>query len=146
MSKSNAPHFRPIATPLDVDDDALEQINERLGVPTMVRSVPQPASDAKGAGVDAAKGNASDTPSRKDNTAPRAKKPAAASIAPLKPTEKLTIELPGYLTDELKLHALNRRTSIRHVVMLGLQALGLRIEPDDLVPDARRTRHKTAKP
>ena len=33
----NKPNFRPIA-PLDVDDDALERVNERLGVPTMIRS------------------------------------------------------------------------------------------------------------
>lgn len=30
------PNFRPIA-PLDVDDHALDQVNDRLGVPQMVR-------------------------------------------------------------------------------------------------------------
>lgn len=34
----NKPNFRPIE-PLDADDSDLERVNERLGVPTMVRAL-----------------------------------------------------------------------------------------------------------
>lgn len=47
----NKPNFRPIA-PLDVDDDGLERINDRLRVPTMVRP---PAKAAETASRHAAK-------------------------------------------------------------------------------------------
>jgi hypothetical protein len=102
MSK---PQFRPI-TPLDVDDAALDRINDTLGVPTMVRPAPS-------------------LPQVKPKPAPR-------------PQEKLTIELPGYLMDAMKLAAVKQRVSVRHLVMLALQAHGMTIEPEDLVPDARR--------
>lgn len=145
MSRT-APNFRPITTPLDVPDDALDRINDQLGVPTMVPA-PKPSSKSPENGtVDAATAPVSGHPSGKEKTAPRSKKSAPASMASRGPVEKLTIELPGYLTDALKRDALDRRTTVRHVVMLGLQALGLEIEAADLVPDARRTRHKTARP
>ena len=35
---NNAPHFRPVGTPLEVPDTELDQINRRLGVPTLVTS------------------------------------------------------------------------------------------------------------
>lgn len=145
MSKT-APNFRPILTPLDVPDDALDRINDQLGVPTMVRSPQQSSKPPQNDAVDAARAPSSGSPSGKKKAAPRSKKLASASMASRGPVEKLTIELPGYLTDALKRDALDRRTTVRHVVMLGLQALGLQIEAADLVPDARRTRHKTARP
>ena len=69
----NKPNFRPIA-PLDVDDDALERVNERLGVPTMVR----PAAKAQQDVV---------TASRPTVPAPKRQ-------------QKLTVRIPGYLVDE----------------------------------------------
>ena len=42
MSKP-APIFRQIAAPLDVSDDALNTLGDKLGVPTMVRPEPPPA-------------------------------------------------------------------------------------------------------
>lgn len=144
MSKT-APTFRPITTPLDVDDAALDKLNDRLGVPTMVPARAQPIAEAKGSPEEEPKVNGSGTPSPSRTNERGVKKTTAAAMPPRGPVEKLTIELPGYLTDALKHDALKRRTTARHVVMLGLQALGFQIKPEDLVPDARRTR-KPARP
>jgi hypothetical protein len=122
MSK---PSFHPIA-PLDVDDAALERVNDRLGVPTMVRPASKSALPSPVA------------------TARQEPRPSAAAGA--RPQEKLTVELPGYLMDAMKQEALNRRTSVRHLVMIGLQKMGLAISPEDLVPDARRSTNKVRIP
>ncbi len=106
MSK---PNFRPIA-PLDVDDHALERVNERLGVPTMVRSPAKPQQDAV-------------TASRRDVQPPRRQ-------------QKLTVRIPGYLVDALKRNALEQRTTVRHLVLLALQKDGYIVEASDLLPGA----------
>lgn len=107
MSK---PNFRPIA-PLDVDDNALERVNERLGVPTMVRQpVKAPQQDAATASRQAA--------------------------APPRRQQKLTVRIPGYAVDALKRDALNARTTVRHLVLLALQKSGYTIEAADLLPGA----------
>jgi hypothetical protein len=70
------------------------------------------------------------------------KKMALASPGPV---EKLSVELPGYLTDALKRQAAENRTSVRYIVMRGLVAIGFDIAPADLVPDARRLARKSRK-
>ena len=106
----NKPNFRPIA-PLDVGDDALERINERLGVPTMVRP---PVKASQPAVV---------TASRQPVTPPRRQ-------------QKLTVRIPGYLVDALKRSALEQRTTVRHLVLLALQKDGYTVEASDLLPGA----------
>lgn len=119
MSK---PTFRPIASPLSVDDTALDRVNEQLGVPTMVR--PRQAS----------------APQEAARTAPVAERSPAPP--PVRAQEKLTAELPIYLMDALKQEAARRRVSVRHLVMLGLQATGFTIMAEDMVPDARRSKSR----
>jgi hypothetical protein len=104
------PHFRPIA-PLDVDDTALERVNERLGVPTMVRPA---AKVTQTDGV---------TASRQPVEPPRRQR-------------KLTTRIPGYLTDELKQKALDQRTTVRLLLLLALKKDGYRVDPEDLLPGA----------
>jgi hypothetical protein len=104
------PNFRPIS-PLDVDDDALERVNQRLGVPTMVRPVSK-ASQTDGA-----------TASRQP-------------VAPPRRQQKLTVRIPGYLVDALKQKALDQRTTVRNLVLLALQKDGYTVEPADLLPGA----------
>lgn len=106
MSK---PNFRPIA-PLDVDDDALERVNERLGVPTMVRP-----------------------PAKTQQAVVSASRPAAT---PPRRQQKLTVRIPGYLVDALKRDALEQRTTVRHLVLLALQKDGYKIDAADLLPGA----------
>lgn len=108
MSK---PNFRPIA-PLDVDDSALDKINDRLGVPVMVRP-----------------------PSK--GSAPVVTTASRPAVAPSRrPQQKLTIRIPGYLVDALKRSALDQRTTLRQLVLLALQKDGYAIEAEDLLPGA----------
>jgi hypothetical protein len=107
MSKSN---FRPIA-PLDVDDRQLEQVNERLGVPVMVRPISKPSPQAAA-------------------TAGR------HAVMPPRRQQKLTIRIPGYTVDALKQKALDQRTTVRHLVLLALQKDGYTVEAADLLPGA----------
>lgn len=100
--------FRPITSPLDVDDAALEAVNVRLGVPTLTKPVANPE---------------------------------AAQVR--SPLEKLTIEIPIYLSDAIKREALDRRTTARHVVMTALKAQGFDVQEADLVADGRRARAKS---
>lgn len=111
MSK---PNFRPIA-PLDVDDEALERVNDRLNVPVMVRS---PASAV--------------LPSSR-KTADTAGRQAVRTAS--KQT-KVTMRVPEYLVDALKRNALDQRTTLRQLVMLALQKVGYAIKPEDLLPGA----------
>jgi hypothetical protein len=112
--------FRPIAAPLDVEDAALDRVNSQLGVPTLTK--PVAASSTKVPLV------------RTVTSAPEPERTA---------TEKLTIEIPCYLADELRREALvNRRTTVRHVVMTALKKDGFRVDDADLVPDGRRARGK----
>ena len=107
MSK---PNFRPIA-PLDVEDTELERVNERLGVPTMVRT------PAKATQADIV------TARRQAGTPPRRQ-------------QKLTVRIPGYLSDALKQKALDQRSSVRLLLLHALQKDGYRIDPEDLIPGA----------
>ena len=111
MSK---PNFRPI-TPLDANDDELDRVNERLGVPTMVR--PQQTA------VVTASRQAAKTASRQPVTPPRQH-------------QKLTVRIPGYLSDALKQQALDQRTTVRNLLLRALQKDGYTVEPADLMPGA----------
>jgi hypothetical protein len=103
------PIFRSIE-PLQVDDAALEAVNEYLGVPTMVR----PAGKAP---------DAATTASRDVGAPPRRQ-------------QKLTVRIPAYLTDALKRQALEQRTTVRQLVLLALQKDGYTVEAADMLPGA----------
>ena len=104
------PNFRPIA-PLDVEDTELERVNERLGVPTMVRT---PAKATQAVVVTASR----------------------PAVAPPRRQQKLTTRIPGYLSDALKQKALDQRSSVRLLLLRALQKDGYRVEPEDLLPGA----------
>lgn len=104
------PNFRPIA-PLEVDDHALDQVNERLGVPQMVRP-PSPKGQ-----------QAVSTVSRQ-------------TVAPSRRQQKLTVRIPSDLVDAMKRRALDQRTSVRLLLLLALQKDGFTVEAADLLPGA----------
>jgi hypothetical protein len=136
------PTFRQIPAPLDVDDGTLDRINDKLGVPSLVKPAAEMPPSAQGQAPDSPKQEARPSPTRTVQESPRARKSA---IQPLGPVEKLSVELPGYLTDAMRRQAAEDRTSVRHIVMRGLAALGFEIAPGDLVPDARRLPRKSRK-
>ncbi len=148
MSKP-APVFRQIAAPLDVPDDALNALGDKLGVPTMVRPEPPPAPkiDAAPENLQARPPSPSGPPTRQlPEAKPRATVQKRLNIAPLPSpvTEKITVELPFYLASALRREAAERRITARTLVMMGLQSLGFEVHEQDLIPDGRRARPKRA--
>lgn len=118
MSEKPSLSFRSIGAPLDVDDAALERINDEMGVPVL--TAPSIARE------------------RKARLAEKAE-PSAAKPLMRAPLEKLTIEVPSYLADALKRAALDQRVSVRHLVLLALLKSGFDIAAADMVPDGRRS-------
>ena len=136
MSKP-APHFRPINVPLDVSDEALNALGDRLGVPALVRPEPPPAPKVNSQTVSpVAAPPPVEPPKTVEASAPQ-QQPAPC------PQEKLTIELPAYLTQALRRDCAERRVTQRYLVLQGLQAIGYAVDAADLVPDHRRPQGKT---
>lgn len=118
MTDKPLPAFRSISRPLDVADADLDRLNDTLGVPTLSR--PKSAPTVKPAAT-----------------------PAPPSPAePRSSVEKLTVEAPPYLMDALRRDAVEKRVSMRHIVLLALQRAGYEIAQTDLVPDGRRSKPK----
>jgi hypothetical protein len=132
------PAFRSISAPLTVDDDALDLINKTLGVPALVAPAADPSPGPKESAQDAPGPFPASSPPQKAATTPRAKKTAPAADALPAPIERLHVELPGYVTDAMRIEAATKRTSMRHIVLRGLAAIGFEIDPADLAPDGRR--------
>jgi hypothetical protein len=104
------PNFRPIAPLEDVDDAALERVNETLRVPTMVRS-----------------GSKAPTPSEPSS------RPAAL---PPRQQQKLTVRIPVAIADALKQDALTQRSKVRILVLKSLRDAGYPVLDEDLLPGA----------
>ncbi len=142
MSKQ-APIFRPISAPLDVSDEALNAIGDKLGVPTMVKpeppAPPYAAAAAKPSPSAIAEASQAVQETLKAISASRVEEKAPS------PQEKLTVELPAYLMREMRRDCADKRVTQRYLVLQGLKALGYGIEPDDLVPDHRRQQGKAGK-
>jgi hypothetical protein len=132
------PAFRSIPAPLTVDDDALERINHSLGVPALVVPAADPSPKVQESVQDGPGPAPASSSPPKAATAPRVKKTAPAADALPAPIERLHVELPGYVTDAMRLEAATKRTSMRHIVLRGLAAIGFEIDPADLAPDGRR--------
>ena len=58
------------------------------------------------------------------------------AVTPPRRQQKMTVRIPGTLVDALKRQALDRRTTIRNLVLLALQKDGYAIDPADLLPGA----------
>ena len=111
------PTFRPINAE-EVTDDVLDQLSDRLGVPTLVR----PRSKAV------------DTARRQDGKPSR--RPAGAAARRHK---KVTFRSPEAVFDALKRDALDRRISVRVIILSALKAAGYPVIDQDLLPGAGGT-------
>ena len=140
---TNRPSFRQIGTPLDVSDAALEKLNDDLRVPTMVKSPDRSPVTRQGVSQDRPKAIPRPSPSRTAENEPRVKNSAAAGDPD--PVPRLHVELPGYLHDAMRLYAAQHRTSLRHIILQGLVAIGFAIEATDLIPDGRRVARTSKK-
>lgn len=56
------------------------------------------------------------------------------------------VDVPDYVRTEMKVRAAHRGTSIQHVIMTGLLALGFEIRKADMVEDGRRGRGEHGTP
>jgi hypothetical protein len=143
----NPPIFRPIVAPLEVPDEALNDLGDRLGVPTMVKPEPAPppkidaTHEISGSHAVSSAGRTPPSLERQNLSLGRKRTPTPVPVEPL--TEKITVELPTYLTTALRREGAERRITTRTLVMMGLQALGFEVDERDLVPDGRRTRSRS---
>jgi hypothetical protein len=130
----NRPNFRPVAAPLDVDDEALEKLNDTLRMPAMVKSAAGSPAIAHQPLQDESKEEPRPSPTRKS---PTVKKSAPASVS-VEPAIRLSVMVPAYLSDAVNLRAAQERSTVRHVVMQALAGFGFEVDPADLIPDGRR--------
>ena len=153
MSK-NPPVFRQISAPLDVSDDDLNALGDKLGVPTMVKpeTPPAPAVAVKHenpANASFATGQAAPTPF----PASPVSLPPKIGIRTLPvrpPTEKITVELPSYLAARCAAKVLSAALRLGHWSLWVLSRSALRsktrtLSPTDAAP-ARSVAHKAEKP
>ena len=139
---ASRPTFRPIRAPLDVDDAALGRLNDQLGVPTLKKPSAEMPAGGQGKPQDAPSDEARPSPARQTQDSSRAKKTPLAAPGPV---ERFCFQIPGYLSDAMKLEAARQHTSLRHIVLRGLAAIGFEVAPEDLAPDARRIPGKSGK-
>ena len=74
---------------------------------------------------------------------PKPKIPADPTPADAPPDRRklrgTSIELPAYVWDQIRAYLdTHPEMRVRHMVMAGFQALGLQIDPEDLVAERRR--------
>lgn len=120
---------RPAFLPLESDlDGELEQLARAKGVGTFAR--PAPVEPGAGPSADLTP----PAPDTEDQTG------QAGQPTPRSRMKTLNLELPDYAWTEIKIRAVHRQTSLRHVVMEALVADGITIAEADMVEDGRRLR------
>lgn len=124
MSRKAAPSFRQITVPLDIPDSDLHHFAEKAGVPTMRKVESSPTTETPRAPFSPPPANSA--PELQASTKPDERRP-----------DKITLELPNYLTRAVKRAAVDEDSTFRHIVIKGLQKLGFTVFPEDLIPDNR---------
>jgi hypothetical protein len=137
----NRPNLRPIVAPLDVDDAALEKLNNSLQVPTLINPAAGTPAVEQEPPQDAPKEEPRPSPTR---TTPAAKKPASAKARSIQ-VARLNLNVPLYLLDAINVRAAQERSTTRHLVLQALAAFGFEIEPADIIPDGRRAQVKRSR-
>ena len=148
MTSPTAPKFRQVqARPIDVSDDELLKFSGEMGVPTLVKADPvdtmPPAPQLKSAAATPPVASAlpGDRPSKsKPRTDKKAKQPV---IEPEEQaSERLTLDVPLYVADQIRRRVYEQRCSARYIVLSALKKAGFDVESRDLVPNLRRSRPK----
>jgi hypothetical protein len=130
---SSRPQFRPIPAPPPVDDATLEQIADKLGVPKLVTPVPDPPMADQIPAVDKPRAEPGPSP-----TARTAKRTHAQKKRPPVEMMKFSAQIPVYVSQAINQRAAADRCTVRHLLLLGMRAIGIPVEDADLVPDGRR--------
>lgn len=67
--------------------------------------------------------------------------PVALAVPPRRKTiQRIPVEMPDYVFDEIKRRALASRCSARHVILKALRSAGIHIADEDMPEDGRRCR------
>ena len=144
---SSAPRFRQVsAQPIAASDEELLSFGREIGVPTLVKPVEQTAESPAPVtekSLELAPETASATSKAPVTSRSRAEKtPKAPAIERTDFSEKITIDIPAYVAEQVRRRAFEERSSARYVVLLGLKKLGIEVDNADLVPNFRRTRSR----
>jgi hypothetical protein len=123
-------------TPLDIDDDALDRVIDGLRMPQLMAPEAEPVAPAAAAGA---------VPAPQVPPAPEALQEEATAhqeepvFEPLKTdTERLTVEIPLYVGDQIRRRAFENRYSTRYIILSALKANGFDVKTEDLNPNRRR--------
>jgi hypothetical protein len=68
----------------------------------------------------------------------KAREPTDGRATPRNRWSRISVELPDYLIEELKIRAIRTKASLRHIVMKSLRTQNFRILDADMVDDARK--------
>ena len=116
--------FGPLTEDLD---DKIESLARKKGVGALVKPGPQSEQGALSAPV-----RVPAEPASKTEPAPRT------------PMKTVNMELPDYLWTALKIRAVEKQTSVRHVIMTALQRDAFAIAESDMIDASRRMRGITS--
>jgi hypothetical protein len=137
-----APQFRQIASPLDdISDDVLNELGDKLGVPSLKKPEQPPASGSLPASEPLLTSPPRVT-ARVVSKNPRQTVPLPVEERTMTSLEKISVELPDYLPRAMRIRVAEEGTTLRYLIMQGLQAIGFTIDPLDFVTDGRSFRSK----
>jgi hypothetical protein len=123
--------IRPMAVPstgLDMDEEAIDRLVAQTGAPSLVH--PTPLAD------DAEQGHHDQAQAARSTR--RVREPVTGKATPRTKWGRVTIELPDYLIEELKMRVVKNKSSLRHVIMKALRAQDFTILDADLIKDGRK--------
>lgn len=112
-----------VIAPIDFDaaTRAVDNFSQKRNIPSMIF----PEATARGEGPPTVEPSA---------------QPAVVVLPPSRRVQRIPVELPQYVVDDIKRRALDGRCSARHIVMRALRAYGVHISDDDMIEDGRRVR------
>ena len=87
-------------------------------------------------------------PGEGEGTSDKTQLPALHPVEPLplpvrrerRPVQRIPVELPDYVAEDVKRRALDGHCSARHIIMRALRAYGIHIADEDMPEDGRRLR------
>lgn len=146
----------------EVDDDVIEAIAVRKGIPSLQPTTSRTAVGAGGkpdspaGGLSAAgkatptdgAGQGAETPqlSRDPVQAPKVLPETSTAMVHVRPRKHSTkVSIPDYAMRELKLRSARDDVTVNHLLLKALDQSGIPIKPEDMMKDGRRMNGKSLK-
>jgi hypothetical protein len=128
---TSKPRFRPINT-LDVSDEDIASISDRMNVPKLVRMEAEPVTATRRETV------ASSRQEKKADAATKGQGDARQ--------RKTTFRIPEQLNDAMKYDAIEARTNVRLIVLGALRRAGYRVDNRSLPSNFPTVRQRAVEP